>query len=46
MLSLALVLGVTGCNKEQDKVEPKAPVEKVQPKDDLNGKSQAKLIRL
>lgn len=39
MLSLALVLGVTGCNKEQEKkVECKATVEQVQPKDDLNGK--------
>ena len=43
MLSLALVLGVTSCNKEQEKVEPKATVEKVQPKDDLNGKKPSEI---
>ena len=44
MLSLALVLGVTGCNKEQEKkVECKATVEKVQQKDDLNGKKPSEI---
>ena len=43
MLSFALILGVTGCNKKQEKVETKAPVEKVQPKDDLNGKKPSEI---
>ncbi|MCI6000716.1 MAG: hypothetical protein MRZ23_04280, partial [Finegoldia magna] len=43
MLSLAIVLGVTGCIKEQEKVEPKAPVEKVQPKGDLKGKKPSEI---
>ena len=43
MLSLALVLGVTSCNKKQEKVEEKPPVEQVQLKDDLNGKKPSEI---
>ena len=43
MLSLALVLGVTGCNKKEKKIECKATVEQVQPKDDLNGKKPSEI---
>ena len=43
MLSLALVLGVTACNKKEEKVEEKPPVEQVQPKDDLNGRKPSEI---